>query len=177
MLLDHLGLVRVLVGQNHIALVVFHLVGSSLHFIRIDHAVLVVAGSVANDDDVNARIPLFGRFPVDVDIFQGQLGGNIALLEILKQQLVLGAGGGKHIIGLHRKIRQRIAHLEIRIFHCSLPQLIQFLVLNHAHGHAVALAVQRPAFAPEGPALLCGNEEYLHFKDQLDFRIDTNLQV
>ena len=175
-ILDQLRLVLVLVGQHHIALVVFHLVGGSRHFIRIDHTELAVF-AIADVEHACARVVGRNGFTVDDDVLQRQICGDIALLQVFKQQLVFGALGGEHIICLHGDIWYGEARLDIGIGRSQCPHILQLIGLNHAHGHSHGLGVQRPAMAPERPALLIGNYENLDLKAQLDFNIDTDFQI
>ena len=99
--LDQLRFVLVFIGQYHIARVVCNLVGSGCHFIRVDCAELVIIVSIADDDDIDARIIRRDRLTVDDDILKRQLGGDVALLQVFKQQLVVGADSGEHVVGLH----------------------------------------------------------------------------
>ena len=177
MILNQFGLVLVLVGQHHVALVVGHLVGGSRHFIRIDHTELAVAGSIADKDDINARIVFLNRFSIDDDVLQRQLCGDIALLQVLKQQLVFGAFCREHVIGLHGDIWQGVVRLMVGILRSSCPQFIQSPVLDNAHGHSHGLGVQRPAMAPERPGLLIGNDEHLDLDAQLDFNVHTHFHI
>ena len=174
--LDQLGLVLVLVGQHHVALIGFHLVGGGQHLICIDHAEPAVH-AVADIDDACARIVGRNRFTVEDDVLQRQLRGDVALLQVFKQQLVFRAGGGKHVVGLHGDIWQGIARPVFCLLHESIPLLHQIVVLHHAHGHAAGPAVQRQACAQDRPALLRGDQEDLDLERQLDFSVNADLQV
>ena len=174
--LDQLGLILVLVGQHHVAFIVCDLVGGSRHFIRIDHTELAVF-AIADVEHTCARVVGRNGFTVDDDVLQRQLRGDIALLQVFKQQLVFGALGGEHIICLHGDIWYGEARLDIGIGCSQCPHIIQLTGLNHAHGHSHGLGVQRPAMAPERPVLLIGNYEDLDLETQLDFNIYTDFQI
>ena len=176
MLLDELRLVLVLIGQHHITFVVSHLVGSGCPFIRIDHA---ASASVAVTDvhDAGAGVVRGHRLPVDDDVLQSQLCGNLSILQVFKQQLVIGAGSGEHVICLHGDVWQGEGRLTIRIHHGHFPKLIQLLRLHHAHGHADGLFIQRPARAPQRPVELLGDKEDLNLQSQFDLHIDADLQI
>ena len=174
--LDQLGLVAVLIGQHHVALVAFHLVGGSGVFIRVHHAKAAVH-AVADIERGDAGIILRHLLAVDDHVLQRQLRGDAALLQILEEQLVLHAAAVDHVVGLHRQVGQGIAGLVVGVEHGGLPQFIQLAALHHGHGHAAAQGVQRPAVAPQRPALLHGHEEDFHLKAQLDLNVDADLQV
>ena len=175
--LDQLGLVLVFIGQHHVAGIVRDLVGGGSHFVRIDHAVPLAVFAIADDHNVDARIIRRNRLAVDHNVFQRQLRGNVALLQVFKQQLVFGAGRGEHVVGFHGQIGEGENRLAIGIDHVPLPYLIQLSRLHHAHGHAAGPCVQRPFAFPERPALFDGNDENLHLEDQLDFNRYADLQV
>ena len=148
MVLDQLGLVLVFVGQHHVAGIIRHLVGGGSHLVRVDHAMPLAVFTIADDNDIDARIVRRNRLAVDHDIFQRQLRGNVALLQVFKQQLVFGAGGGEHVVGFHGQIGEGEYRLAVGIDDVPLPYLIQFGRLHHAHGHAAGPCVQRPLFSP-----------------------------
>ena len=174
--LDGVGLVAVVVGQHHVALVAFHLVGGSGVFIRVDHAQSAVH-AVADVDGGDAGIILRHGLAVDDDVLQRQLRGDIALLQRLKEQLTLHTFTVDHVVGYDWQIGQGIACLVVCVHHGGFPQLVQLAALHDGHGHAAAQGVQRPAVAPQRPVLLHGHDEDFHLKGQLDLNVDADLQV
>ena len=175
-ILDQLGLVAVLIGQHHVALVAFHLVGGSGVFIRIHHAKVAVH-TVADVEGGDAGIIRRHSLAVDDDVLQRQLRGNVALLQVFEQQLVLHAAAVDHVVGLHGQVGQGIAGLVVGVEHGGFPQFIQLAALHNAHGHAAPQGVQRPAVAPQRPGLLHRHDGDFHLKAQLDLNIDADLQV
>ena len=174
--LDQFGLILVLVGQHHIAIVVGDLIGGGLQFIRVDGAQLAVL-AVADIEHSRAGVVSRNGFAVDADVLQRQTGGNIALLQVLKQQLVFGAFGCEHVIGLHGDIWDGEDGLDIGFGRGQCPHILQLTGLNHAHGHSHGLGVQRPAMAPECPGLLIGDDEHLDLDAQLDFNVYTHFHI
>ena len=175
-ILDQLGLVAVLVRQHHVALVAFHLVGGSGVFIRIHHANVALL-AVADVEGGDAGIIRCHSLAVDDHVLQRQLRGDGALLQILEEQLVFHAAAVDHVVGLHGQVGQGIAGLVVGALHGGLPQFIQLAALHNAHGHAAPQGVQRPAVAPQRPALLHRHNEDFHLKAQLDLNVDADLQV
>ena len=176
LMLDQLGLVLIFIGEHHVAVVQRDLVGGGRHFVRVDHARLALH-AVARVDHVHARVVGRDRLAVDVDVLQRELGGDVARLQGVKQQLVVGALRREHIVGFHRQVTEDVARPAVDIPHGQLPHRVQLVLLHNAHGHAAGQGIQIPAIAPQRDVQLVGEEKNVDYGRQLEVKVYADLHI